>query len=182
MKDESGALFTIGHSDHAIEGLIGLLRDSRVSCLVDVRAQPYSRRHPQFRREALATALERVAIDYRWEGQALGGRRRAMPDSPHRSLSAPFRAYADHMASAEFHNGIEQVLELARQRGTALMCAEGMPESCHRWLIADYLSQRDCTVVHILRDGGTRAHRLSPSARWSGKRLVYDRGAQGELI
>lgn len=175
-------LYTIGHSDHPIEALIALLQDAGSDLLVDVRAQPYSRRHPQYRREALAAALGQVAIGYRWEGRALGGRRVALAQSPHRALAEPFRAYADHMGSTEYRAAVERVLELAHGHRLALMCAEALPEACHRSLIADDLTRRGLRVVHILRDAQTRSHEPSASARWDGKRLIYDRGTQGELI
>lgn len=180
--DPLNPIYTIGHSDHPIEALIALLQGAGANLLVDVRAQPYSRRHPQYRREALADALGRAAIEYRWEGQALGGRREAVAQSPHRALAEPFRAYADHMGSTEYREAVERVLELAHDHRLALMCAEALPETCHRLLIADDLTRRGHRLVHILRDGASRTHESSSSARWDGERLIYDRGTQGELI
>lgn len=175
-------IYTIGHSDHPIEVLIGRLQKAGVTHLVDVRAQAWSQRHPQFRRQAFELALTDAGIGYLWEGEALGGRRSARPDSPHFALSETFRGYADHMAGIDFRQAIERLRALAAVQPVALMCAEGTPDGCHRSLIADYLAQCGHAVVHILRDGGSRPHHLSALARWEDERLIYDRGSQGELI
>ena len=49
-------------------------RAAGVACVIDVRSTPWSRRFPQFGREALAGALAAAGIDYRHEGAALGGK------------------------------------------------------------------------------------------------------------
>ncbi|KPK50483.1 MAG: hypothetical protein AMS22_12130, partial [Thiotrichales bacterium SG8_50] len=79
-------LYTIGHSDRTLTELTALLRDAGITCVVDVRAQPASSRHPQFNMEPLRAALTADGIIYHWAGRQLGGQRVARPDSPHHSL------------------------------------------------------------------------------------------------
>lgn len=176
-------LYTIGHGNRPIEELIGLLGKARIECLVDVRAHPGSRRHPQFGREALAGALAAAGIRYAWEGAALGGRRRPAPGSPHTALDSPsFRAYADHLATREAREGLERLLALARASPTAILCAERLPWRCHRNLIADCLALvHGIEVVHLGLGGAARVHRPNPAARLAGGTLVYDAGAQLSL-
>ena len=69
-------VYTAGHGNRPLEEFIGLLRDAGVTCLVDVRAFPASRRHPHFGRAALEQSLPAEGIRYVWEGEALGGRRK----------------------------------------------------------------------------------------------------------
>jgi len=64
---------TIGHSNHAIDRFVDLLKAGGVEAVVDVRSVPYSRRFPQFGRERLAHSLAAAGILYRYEGAALGG-------------------------------------------------------------------------------------------------------------
>src|SRR5207244_12735195 len=98
----------------------------------------------------LAEALARAGIAYRWL-PGLGGRRRARPESPHVAWrSASFRAYADHMESADFRGELDHLLELARATPTAVMCAEAVPWPCHRQLIGDALVARGLEVRHVL--------------------------------
>ena len=126
-------IFTVDHGNRSIEEFVALLRVAGVDCVMDVRAYPASRRHPQFSRAALERSLAEAGMRYRWEGKAPGGRRKPTADSPHAALKDPgFRAYAEHMATAEFGAGIERLDVLARAAPTAIMCAEGLSSECHR--------------------------------------------------
>lgn len=142
-----------------------MLRERGVERLVDVRRYPSSRRHPHFGAEPLAAALGDAAIAYR-HAPALGGRRSGSRDSPNTAWrSSGFRAYADHMASAEFREGLERLEAEARRKPTAMLCAEAVPWRCHRWLIADALVARGWEVVHLLAPGQARVHALNEHAR-----------------
>jgi uncharacterized protein (DUF488 family) len=129
-----------------------------------VRAFPGSRRHPQFGRDALAGWLPDAGIDYR-HMRALGGRRAPLPDSPNRGWrEAAFSAYADHMASTEFRQALGELEAAARERPTAIMCAEAVWWRCHRRLIADALVARGWTVEHLGVGHRPEAHRLTEFA------------------
>jgi uncharacterized protein (DUF488 family) len=175
-------VYTIGHGNRAIEEFASLLRGAAVECLVDVRAYPASRRHPQYSRDALEASLAEAGIRYVWEGKSLGGRRKAAADSPHVALRSPgFRAYADHMETADFRAGAGRLLELAGAARTAIMCAERLPWECHRNLISDSLVARGVQVLHLMGPGESREHALNPVARQDGERLIYDAGEQLRL-
>jgi uncharacterized protein (DUF488 family) len=172
-------IFTIGHGNRSIEEFLALLKEAGIECLVDVRAYPASRRHPQFARETLERSLGEAGIRYVWEGKALGGRRRLAKDTLHIALRSPaFRAYAGHMTTAEFREGLERLIDLARGLRTAVMCAERLPWECHRHLVSDSLAARGVAVEHIVTAGGTRPHSLSALARREGDVLIYDAGEQ----
>jgi hypothetical protein len=115
-------IWTIGHSTRALDEFVGLLAGSHIESIVDVRSFPGSRKYPQYGREALAATLAAHAIGYHWL-PALGGRRRALPDSPNTAWrNASFRGYADYMAGTQFAQGLVQLLEWARKSRTAMMC------------------------------------------------------------
>lgn len=172
-------IYTIGHGNRSIEELIGLLEAPAIGCLVDIRAYPASRRHPQFAREALEKSLADAGIRYLWEGSALGGRRRPGRNSPNVALkNASFRAYADHMATEAFQEGLDRLLGEGRAARTAILCAERLPWQCHRYLVADSLAARGTRVLHLVSPGRSMEHALSRLARLDGERLVYDAGAQ----
>ncbi len=162
-------LFTIGHSTRPVDELIELLERHRVRTLVDVRRFPGSRRHPQYNRDALARSLAGRGIRYR-HAPGLGGRR-GRPDaaSPNTGWrNASFRAYADHLATAEFRSALDQVLEDAAAAPVALMCAEAVPWRCHRQLIADALVVRGHAVRHITSGAEPAPHALNEMARPDG--------------
>jgi uncharacterized protein (DUF488 family) len=157
---EQGArLFTLGHSTHPAECFVALLRANRIELVCDVRRYPGSRRHPQFNVGSLTRALHDSRIAYTGLGDQLGGRRRTRPDSRSRGRrSASFRAYADHMQTQEFAAGLARLEELAFERRTAIVCAEGDWRRCHRRLISDALAAKGWRVLHIGPDGGIEEH------------------------
>jgi len=174
-------LYTVGHSDRTLAELLQLLRDAAVTCVVDVRAQPASARHPQFNMESLRAALADNDMVYHWAGRQLGGHRPTRPDSPHKSLPESLRGFADYMDTDVFARGMGQLLGIARKARTAMLCAERDPALCHRSLIADYLVLQGVEVRHLIRPGETHEHHLSPQARTESSRLVYDRASQPSL-
>ena len=166
-------IWTIGHSTRALPDFLDLLGRYELQAVADVRRFPGSKRHPQFAQASLRAALGRSGVAYRWL-PALGGRRRARPGSPNTAWrNASFRGYADHMESAEFAAGLEELLELAGGLRTTLMCAEALWWRCHRALIADALRVRGIEVVHILDARHAIAHPYTSAARVVSGRLLY---------
>jgi uncharacterized protein (DUF488 family) len=166
-------IWTIGHSTRPLEEFLGLLAGSRIESIVDVRSFPGSRKYPQYGKEALAATLAAHAIGYHWL-PALGGRRRVSPDSPNTAWrNASFRGYADYMASAEFAQGLVQLLERAAKSRTAMMCAEAVWWRCHRSMIADALCVHGIEVVHILDAKHRVMHPMTSPARIVRGELSY---------
>ena len=168
-------VYTIGHSNRSLKDFVDILISANLQCLIDVRAYPNSRRHPQFESLRLQQALVRIGIDYNWQGQRLGGLRKSNPDSLHRAIkSASLRAYADHMLTREFRTAAAEIMASANGQRAVLMCAEKDPMRCHRSLIADYLSVRGVAVIHLVDADQYIPHRVHPSAREEGDKLIYD--------
>jgi uncharacterized protein (DUF488 family) len=170
---EGPPLWTIGHSTRKAEEFQELLRTNQIFSLVDVRSYPSSRTYPQFNRAELSSALSQMGIDY-YHLPALGGRRKPKPESRNTAWqNSSFRAYADHMESAEFEQGINVLLELAREKRTTIMCAEAVWWSCHRSLIADYLKAGGIEVLHILSATRVELHPYTSAARIVEGKLSY---------
>jgi uncharacterized protein (DUF488 family) len=169
----SGTVFTVGHSTLAIERFTGLLVAYGIERLADVRTVPRSRRNPQFNAEALCESLRAAGIEYVPLAE-LGGLRKPRADSPNSGWrNESFRGYADYMQTPEFERGLEKLIELARERRTAIMCAEAVPWRCHRSLVADALAVRGTPVVEILNATSHRDHALTPFARVRGTTIYY---------
>ena len=173
-------MYSIGHSN--VSGDEFFARVEGAAALVDVRAFPASRRHPQFGREVLADVSARRSIAYHWM-PALGGRRRAVvTTSPHVAWEVPaFRNYADYADTPEFAAALGELETIARAAPTAFMCAEALWWRCHRRLIADQLLVRGWDVRHIGADGRLTPHRLPEFARVADRRIIYDVGATPSL-
>ena len=155
MIRTAGAVLTIGHSNHALDAFIELLRQHRVNALADVRSAPYSRFNPQFNRESLAASLKAEGIVYVYLGRELGGR------SGNRDCyDGEGRIRYDRVAATEsFRRGLDRVVDGAARRRIALMCAEKEPLHCHRTLlVAHELDKRGVGVDHIHADGRLESH------------------------
>jgi len=76
--------------------------------------------------------------------------------------------------SDEFKQGIEKLLDLAREKQTAFMCAEALWWRCHRSLIADFLKSKGYEVIHILDTKHTEVHPYTSAARIVDAQLSYE--------
>jgi len=156
-----------------IAGFLELLTSFDIELLADVRSFPGSRRFPHFNTENLRGSLADPGIDYVHIPE-LGGRRKTRLDSQNVAWrNESFRGYADYMETEAFREGIEQLLELARERRTAIMCAEAVWWRCHRSLIADYLKAAGVAVAHILGVGKSEEHPYTSAAQIVNGKLSY---------
>jgi uncharacterized protein (DUF488 family) len=168
-----GEILTVGHSNHEEEDFLDLVRGAGIELIADVRANPRSR-YPQFNRSALAGTMKAAGIGYAPLGADLGGRRAPAPDSPNQGWDVEaFRGYADHMASEQFEAGLGMLEDLARERRTAVMCAEADWTRCHRRLIADILTVRGWRVLHLGPTGSIEPHGLTDFAVVEGGAISY---------
>jgi len=141
--------------------------------LADIRTVPRSRRNPQFEREKLASTLEDQGIGYAHLAE-LGGLRHPRKDSPNSGWrNDSFRGYADYMQTEQFQTGLNNLIALAMEYATAIMCAEAVPWRCHRSLIGDALAVRGIEVIDVLSERKAKAHALTPWARVDGLRITY---------
>jgi uncharacterized protein (DUF488 family) len=166
-------IFTIGHAALPIEVFIEALQRHRIKILVDIRRYPGSRHAPQFGQGALRPELETAGIGYVYLG-ALGGRRKARPDSLNTAWrNASFRGYADYMETEEFQLGLAELMEIGRDARVAIMCAESVWWRCHRAMVADALLAHGWRVWHIMPGGAIQPHRLSAAANVVDGVLTY---------
>jgi uncharacterized protein (DUF488 family) len=167
-------LYTIGHSTRTLDELITALKAHSIKTLVDIRSFPMSRRLPHFNRESLQKALPEAGIQYVWLKELGGRRKKIRDDSPNLALrNDSFRNYADYMLTAEFQQGIDELLELAEHAPTAYMCAERVYFRCHRLLVSDWLVAHGHQVLHIDGTGPVRPHKLMSEARVVDGQVLY---------
>lgn len=166
-------VWTIGHSTRPLNTFLALLEHYQIESVADVRRFPGSQRQPQYGQAALETALIENGSAYHWIS-ALGGRRRPRPDSPNIAWrNVQFRGYADYIASKEFEEGLDELLEVAGRLRATMMCAEAVWWRCHRALIADVLCVRGIKVVHIIDEARGVVHPYTSPARIVQGRLTY---------
>jgi uncharacterized protein (DUF488 family) len=165
-------LMTIGHSNLPADRFITLLRDSKVSAVIDVRSVPFSRWCPWFSSKPLATGLAAGGLAYLQLGDELGGR----PRDPQLYCDG----IADYEAMArrpEFRAGLDRVIDETRHHRVCLLCSEREPLDCHRCLLVGRaLAERGVTPGHIRVDGTIEPHAVTE------QRLLKLAGGEADLF
>jgi len=166
-------LYTIGHSTRPLDALINILDHYGIKRVFDVRTIPQSRYNPQFNKETFADALQKAGLEYR-HMSALGGLRKPLKESINSGWkNGSFRGYADYMQTKAFEEAVQELIRLAEEKNSVLLCAEAVPWKCHRSLIADALLIRGIEVRHILTITTVQAHLLTPFAKAEGQKITY---------
>jgi uncharacterized protein (DUF488 family) len=150
VPDTAPGLFTIGHSNVALDDFLGLLQQHVIQAVADVRTVPRSRYVPHFNAGQLRDVLARCAISYVPLGRELGGR----PEGAGFYDAQGHVLYGRLAESPAFQEGIGRVLARTQTQRIALLCSEEDPARCHRHLlIGRVLGERGVAVSHIRRDG-----------------------------
>jgi uncharacterized protein (DUF488 family) len=137
---------------------------------------PRSRTNPQYNFDVLPDELREWQVGYERIADLGGLRGRSTnvpPDVNGYWENQSFHNYADYALSDEFERGLDQLMALAAERRTAIMCAEAVWWRCHRRIIADYLMLRDRSVIHLMGEGRPEPARPTPAATERDGRLVY---------
>ncbi|MDI9643584.1 MAG: DUF488 domain-containing protein [Archaeoglobaceae archaeon] len=166
-------LYTIGHSNLDFKTFLNLLFENKIEVIIDVRKIPRSK-FEHFNSDFLENELPRAGIEY-FHAVKLGGfRKKIFEKSPNTAIkSQGFRNYADFMLTEEFEKEIEKVIEVARRRIVALMCAEKFFWKCHRKFLADYLAIHGFKIFHII-DNKILLHKVSKNASIHEGKLIYN--------
>lgn len=139
-------IFTIGYEGAVMAEFIAALQKAGIERVIDVRALPLSRR-PGFSKSPLRAALEESGIEY-IHLKALGTPaegRAAARSGRHADLE---RIYAGQLELPEAMMQSAQMIELAREKPTALLCMEREPQHCHRTLLLKAVAS-DADVIHL---------------------------------
>lgn len=139
-------IFTIGYEATTMAEFLAALRQAGVERVIDVRALPLSRR-PGFSKSPLRAALGEAGIDYvhlKALGTPADGRSAARAGRQ-QDLE---RIYAGQLELPEAIVQAEQMLELATDKPSALLCFERDPARCHRTLLLDAVAP-DSEVTHL---------------------------------
>ena len=128
-------IFTIGYEGATMPEFVAALQSAGVERVIDVRALPLSRR-PGFSKTPLRGALEEAGIDY-VHLKALGTPADGRAAARSRRHDDMARIYAGQLELPEAIAQGAQMLELAREKPSALLCFEREPKHCHRRLLLE---------------------------------------------
>ncbi len=179
----SREIFTIGHSNIALDEFINLLKQYNITAIADVRSSPYSSYCEHFSHNILSKAMKESDIAYVFLGKELGGR----PNN--------INCYVNNKADYEkisstciFQYGIERITNGMNKYKIALICAEKDPINCHRMLlVSKYLKSKNIEIKNILIDGNietleesedrllkeTKSNTLQEAYKKQSKKIAY---------
>ncbi|HEX6740222.1 MAG TPA: DUF488 domain-containing protein [Sphingomicrobium sp.] len=139
-------IFTIGYEGATVGEFLAALQGAGVKRVIDVRALPLSRR-PGFSKSPLRAALGEAGIDY-VHLKALGtpsAGRTAARAGRHQEMA---RIYAGQLELPEAIAQSAEMLGLAAEKPSALLCMERDPAHCHRTLLLDSVAG-EAEVIHL---------------------------------
>jgi len=140
-------IYTIGYEGATQAELVAALSAAGVERVIDVRAVPLSRK-PGFSKNVLAAGLAEAGIGY-VHLKALGTPpegREAARKGRHDVLE---RVYAEQLETPEAAVQAAQMVELATEKPSALLCFERDPAACHRTLLRERV-MADWEVVDLV--------------------------------
>ncbi len=132
----AGRIYSVGYEGLTVAGLVERLQQSRIEELVDVRANPYSRR-PGFSRKKLAESLAAAGVAYRHE-PLLGNAFRDVED-----FAAAMDLMRSHLATGDPAEAVDRLVALAEGRRIAVLCLENDQRRCHRQVVLEAAIARE---------------------------------------
>jgi len=132
-------LYTIGYQGHTIESFLELLHAHHIEQVLDIRRRPYSRK-PGFSRRRLSEELQRANIAY--DHLVDLGTPPPLLDEVRstRDYDTFFHAFEHYLQSQPA--ALNEALQHAQQRRSALLCLETLPTQCHRSSVATMLARQ----------------------------------------
>jgi uncharacterized protein (DUF488 family) len=139
-------IFTIGYEGATVAEFLAALKRAGVRRVIDVRALPLSRR-PGFSKTPLSGALAEAGIDY-VQLKALGTPAEGRAAARAGRQADLERIYSGQLELAEAIAQSAQMLALAEEMPSALLCFEREPAECHRTLLLDAVAP-GVEVTHL---------------------------------
>ena len=132
-------IYTIGYEATTMADFLAALAKAGVQRVIDVRALPLSRR-PGFSKSPLAASLKEAGVDY-VHLKALGTPKRGRDAAKKGDVETLTAVYDDQLALPEAQAAAARMLDLAREKPSALLCYEREPQHCHRTLLLDAVGE-----------------------------------------
>lgn len=128
-------VFTLGTSNRKPYDFTKILSKYGIEVVFDVRRFPTSQ-FPQFNRDNLQALCQSQQVEYIFVGNELGGYRQDW--------------YKDFIKTEEFKRGVEIIKRTGQNRVSVILCAELLPDRCHRRFIAEALAKQGVEITHII--------------------------------
>jgi len=146
---QSVRLYTIGYQGRSLEEVIGVLQQTRIDTVIDVRAIPVSRR-AMFSKAILSKVLSSKGIRY-MSVPDLGAAKRLRESYGNGDFADFAREYGRAVLVSR-HDKVLQLAQIVLSRQACLLCYEARPENCHRSLLSAAVAKcigGDADVIHL---------------------------------
>ena len=145
-------IYTIGYSGFKIEDFVRILKNKKISVVIDVRSVPYSQFYSEYNKENLSKVLNVNNIYYRNYATEFGARQEDRKYYPEGYLD-----FNEFSKSEKFLSGFDRLKKSMQQNySIVLMCSEKDPIKCHRTiLVARAFYNAGYKVVHLLPEEKT---------------------------
>lgn len=143
-------LYLIGYEGSDADRLFKTLKNVGVQTLADVRELPLSRKKG-LSKKSLGDSLEEIGIKYlhfRDLGDPKAGRDAARAGN----YTAFERIFLSHLASDKAQGALEELLRVANDSVTCLLCFERCSDHCHRSYIADIAAMQGFEIYSLVAD------------------------------
>jgi uncharacterized protein (DUF488 family) len=155
-------IFTIGYEGTDIDRFVATLRAVGIERIADVRAVALSRKKG-FSKKSLAARLDAEGIDYIHFGDL--GDPKPGRDAAKAGQYKRFHAiYSKYLSSEDAQASLRELLDVAGEKPTCLMCFERDPVTCHRAIVAEEMTEFGFEVLNLYGDDPARyagnAHRI----------------------
>ncbi len=147
-------IYTIGYAGATIDRFVQILKNMKISLLIDVRSIPKSQYFTAFNNDLLSKTLANANIKYENWKDEFGARQDNLDYYTDYILD-----YGKFAKSQQFQSGISKIKELENKgENICLMCAEIDPINCHRAILCGKeIFANGINVTHIIarRNGET---------------------------
>ena len=145
-------VYTIGYAGLNIDRFLDILKENKISLLIDVRSLPKSKYFKDFNDNNLSKLLPKIGVKYENWRKEFGARQDNFDFYTNGILD-----YEKFAKSEQFQKGIEKVKEF-QNKNICLMCSEIDPKNCHRGVLCGRkIYENGMEVSHIIakRNGET---------------------------
>jgi len=139
------AVYTVGYQQRTVDAFLAGLMSDGIEAIIDVRSNPVSRNYG-FAGRTLAALAEKVNLEYHHLPE-LG-----IPSNERKGLTsaakykALFENYCETILPVQTI-AVEKIVELVKDKPSALLCYEADPEYCHRRPLADVVAEKSGLAV-----------------------------------
>lgn len=140
-------IYTLGTSNRSQEEFLELLKFYKISQVIDVRRWPTSKWFVHFKKENLEKFLEENKIKY-FHFEKLGGYRDG--------------GYENYLKTKDFQKAFKNLVKIAKNKNTVVICAEKLPWKCHRAFISRELEKKNFELIHIIEKERTWQPKKEP--------------------